>query len=114
MSEKWIKQYHDNHYIFNGFRDKCAEHAAVIHSDDAFAIYQELHAIFGKDWIACSEQMPEEEQEVIVGWNDCDGNFIMRHDGCGWEFRDLSDVYAGYKPYEGVDDPTHWHPIPTL
>lgn len=56
-------------------------------------------------WVACSERMPEEGQEVIVmdTWRGKVQSGMIYEDGC---FVDFNELY--YK----VDSPSHWMPLP--
>lgn len=72
-------------------------------------------------WIACSEQMPDEGQEVLVGYL-VDGKIIAYEQLVSFTDVDYGDfILQEWRTHDGElmpddfdGDPTHWHPIPTL
>ncbi|WP_311395826.1 DUF551 domain-containing protein [Escherichia coli] len=65
-----------------------------------------------KQWIPCSERMPEEEQGSVIGWNaeTCEvGEYFYDND----EFECFSYYnFCGYHSFN-ADVVTHWMPLPS-
>ena len=92
--------------------------AAMLHSAEPVSLAYKLNALDGNSpvtpdgWISCSERMPEKNQNVLISVN-FDSSLVeplicsARYTGSTFRRGD-----ATIKPGNGIEQATHWMPLP--